>query len=357
MTDKLNKYIDFINNEKPINNVITHLFNESGFICSVNNERVEKNSYVVSPISLYKDYAVYETNVFKNKIIKYILVKIIKCVAKLLEISKMDNVLMVNNWLLSTNIYNSEVGLENVEKITKVLIKDYKDKPILWRSLNNFSNKETITNLIKAKYVLIPSRQVYIFDSRSGKNSQHNKKQTTRTDINYIEKTEYKVEINPTIKDEDFKRIKELYDNLYIKKYCDNNPQFSEKWFKFMYENNLLELIVIKDKDLIIGVGGIYKNKDIMTLPVVGYDFNYPKESRLYRLIIAKALDYSNENKLIFNISSGASDFKSIRGAIPNIEYSLVYVNHLNVIKKVCWKVLSVVLNKVAVPIMKRYKL
>ena len=50
--------------------------------------------------------------------------------------TNINKVIVVNNWMLSTNLYHS-INEQQIEQITKVLVEKFPEHTILFRSLNN----------------------------------------------------------------------------------------------------------------------------------------------------------------------------------------------------------------------------
>ena len=63
-----------------------------------------------------------------------------------------------------------------------------------------------------------------------------------------------------------------------------------------------------------------------MTAPVIGYDMGYPQKSGLYRITSLMVGDYAIKNGLRLNASSGAGEFKRLRGARSQIEYTAYWI-------------------------------
>ncbi|WP_332310230.1 hypothetical protein [Paenibacillus sp. P22] len=55
--------------------------------------------------------------------------------------------------------------------------------------------------------------------------------------------------------------------------------------------------------------------------------------------------------------SSGAAQFKRNRGAVSDIEYSAVYDAHLPWHRRAGWSFLHLVLNRIGIPLLRKYKL
>jgi hypothetical protein len=77
----------------------------------------------------------------------------------------------------------------------------------------------------------------------------------------------------------------------------------------------------------------------------------------IYRLLTQACLNEAIRQKKILNFSAGAAQFKRLRGGEPEIEYSLIYIQHLNVFRRVTWRIMAFLLNRLAVPLMKKRQL
>jgi hypothetical protein len=90
-----------------------------------------------------------------------------------------------------------------------------------------------------------------------------------------------------------------------------------------------------------VGILGIIGNDNIITAPIVGYDTQIDRKEAIYRRVIIYIIKYSLDNDLNLNLSSGASEFKRLRGLEPEIEYTFVDVKHLSFIRRSIWHILS----------------
>jgi hypothetical protein len=157
---------------------------------------------------------------------------------------------------------------------------------------------------------------------------------------------------------EDFHRCEQLYRLLYIDKYTSLNPQYSCHWLAAGQQHGWLKLIGLRNtQGKLEGVVGFFENDHIITAPIVGYNTALPAKEALYRLLTQLCLQRAIAHNKLLNFSSGAAEFKRLRGGVPAIEYTMVYVAHLNVYSRCCWKVLGYILHKIAVPLMKRWQL
>jgi hypothetical protein len=89
----------------------------------------------------------------------------------------------------------------------------------------------------------------------------------------------------------------------------------------------------------------------------VGYDTALPQRAGLYRQLTRLCLQEAVERGVVLNFSSGAAEFKRLRGGQPQIEYSLIHVAHLSWGRRWVWQVLSHLLHGIGVPLMRKFKL
>jgi len=221
--------------------------------------------------------------------------------------------------------------------------------------LNEHSNAQLINSFKDNGFMLIPSRQVYIFgQGLSVCMDRHN----TKIDLKALEKTEHKVIAHDDIAATDYARIVELYNLLYIDKYSHHNPQFTAECIAHWHQKKLLTIMGLRNEQGVLdGVLGFFEQNGITTAPLVGYDTKLPRQFALYRILMALALKRAHDKNLTLNLSSGAADFKQLRGGQAFIEYSAVYINHLPRFNRFVWKLTNFLLTYIGIPIMKAFKL
>ncbi|HEY9599812.1 MAG TPA: GNAT family N-acetyltransferase, partial [Cyanophyceae cyanobacterium] len=82
-----------------------------------------------------------------------------------------------------------------------------------------------------------------------------------------------------------------------------------------------------------------------------------PQEIGLYRMLSAQLTLEATKRGFILHQSSGAASFKRFRGFVGTIEYSAVFYQHLPFWRQLVWRLLGLLVNKIAVPLMQKYKL
>lgn len=319
------------------------------------NESEYHNSYVCSPYTALVPYCLQELGKLDNRLLRFLLSRVIQLLDKFLKKHRINQILHINNWMLSTNLYPDAMQDVDLKKMTADAITSHPNHVVILRSLNAYLNSELMKGFKTAGYILAPSRQVYLYNkSLKDYTQSHNYK----IDKKLLEKTDYQYVPQSDISKQDYPRIVALYNMLYIDKYSEHNPQFTEKYIATIIDHPNFYLEGFRNRNGVLdAVGGRFTLGSTITLPIVGYDVSLPKRSGLYRLVLITTLLYAERNKLTFNASSGASQFKLLRGAVPYIEYSAVYIKHLPKSRQRVWKGLAFVLERLFVPLMKKYQL
>jgi hypothetical protein len=318
----------------------------------------EDNCYVVSPKTTYSNYAREEVKRLGRPWLTWPLQILIRGLDSCLRAARVDKVVLINNWLLSTNLYPSDMNVAEMPGITALLRQAFPDHGFGFRSINDFSNRELRQCLEALGYLSIPSRQVYMFDARAGVQAAFLKRHNTRMDATLLRHSRYEIVSGATLNDADFERIEYLYNLLYLNKYCRLNPHYSAEWMRCGQREGWLEMRALRSSEgRIDGAVGWFKTSSIISVPVVGYDTALPQRTGLYRQLTRLCLQEAAEHRLILNFSSGAATFKRLRGGQPQIEYSLIHVAHLSPGRRWVWRLLSYLLHGIGVPLMRRLKL
>lgn len=342
------KFIDNIQTDFQIVRV-----NKTILPLSVNHNEYQ-NSYVVSPYTAFIAYSFEEVRKISNRFVRLFLRTLIRLFDKLFKAFKVNRVVMINNWLLSTNLYPA-LQEQEIKKIISKLTRRYPKHALVFRSLNDYSNAHLIFTLKEQGCILSASRQVYIFDPA---HNDYLKKNNCKHDLRLLKKSLYSIEGHDEISENDYQRIVELYNMLYLEKYSVHNPQFNYEFIKLAHQKKSLMMMGFRNSDgTLDGIVGYFKVGNVITAPLVGYDTSLPKERGLYRLLMIYLLKKTKDENLILNLSSGASGFKKLRGGEPHMEYSGIYINHLPIYIRFFWRWIQFLTNYIAEPILKKYEL
>ncbi len=318
------------------------------------NEAEYENSYVCSPYTGCVLYPQSEVKKLGSLPLRFFILALVRAIGPVLRASHINRVVCINNWLLSTNLYDS-FDVRTIPEMTRIIASRFPKHAICFRSLNEVTNRTLLRQVHSSGYLLAPSRQVYFFDGKSG---DYLRKQNNRFDRKLLGESEYRVIRHEQFAACDAVRIEQLYRLLYVDKYSEHNPQFTAEMIEECRRCNLLTMWGLRSADgRLDAVVGTFTREGVMTAPVVGYDTALPKRLGLYRILMSIVLQEAARLKLKLNLSSGASQFKRIRGGVPCIEYTAVYCQHLSFFQRMAWQSLALLTQKVGAPILQRYEL
>lgn len=339
-----------------VSNVQTHLqvLNIAKHLLPLTvNDAEYDNSYVCSFFTRYITYAKEELLILNNRLLRSVLFSLIDCLGVLLKAGNINQAACVNNWLLSTNLYPHLDGI-SIKNLTQFLITSFPKHTLVFPSLNHHTNASLMELLQNNGYLLVPSREVFIFDKAL---KDYSKRRITQTDFDLLKKTPYRVVSHQEITEKDYDRIVELYNLLYIQKYSNCNPKFSAAFIKLCHQKNLLNFQGLRrsEGDL-VGIIASFNRDKVLATPLLGYDTQLPLKDGLYRLLTVLSMKEAIEKKFIFNMSGGASEFKKWRGGVGFVEYNAVYYRHLPIYRRQLWHLLHFMMTEMGVPLLRKYK-
>ncbi|NGZ76299.1 GNAT family N-acetyltransferase [Saccharibacillus alkalitolerans] len=318
-------------------------------------DREYGDSYVFSPYTHYVSYAREELSMLQSRAARVLLGAVLTPAGWLLKASRFNRAVQVGNRLLSTNLYPA-LGAAEIRGAAELLLREFPDRSIIFRSLNPRTTPLYLETLTQMGFRLIPSRQVYLYDSP--KRVPSKARWLQKRDYGLLEKEGYAVCGPEELSANDAPRLAELYRLLYIDKYSAHNPVFTPRFFELAVGRRLLNIHALRSRATgrLDAVLGYYIQDGIMTTPVFGYDTSMPQTAGLYRMLSAVLLRLAAEEGVLLHESAGAARFKRNRGATAEIEYSAVYDRHLPPHRRMGWALLSPLLNRVGVPIMRKHK-
>ncbi len=315
------------------------------------NHYDSKNSYVCSPYNHYFAYGLEEMDKLDNRFFEALCRGIMKPFCWYYLRNGFDDVVFVNNWLLSTNLYPA-LSSAQTQAISDFLIKKFPDRPIIFRSVDNLGNPDLYQPLLDLNYRMVFSRQVYY---QNPQDEQFWKHSQLKTDQRKLRNTRYRLLEHHEISTDEIPRLVELYRMLYLEKYSYYNPQLTEAFFASAIKHNWLRFQAFEHDGRIDAMMGYLKCNGIMTQPVFGYDTQLPQNQNLYRLLSMQVISEAQQLNHRINVSAGVGAFKRLRGGVPALEYNAVFDQHLPRSKQFKWKLLQQILDRIGVPIIQKY--
>lgn len=315
------------------------------------NEAQYHNSYVCSPYGHYVGYAKESISHIAHRFLGRPLKSMIWLLGKILRQGEINKVVVVNNWLFSTNLY-PKINQEQIAKISNFLKKKFPQYAIVFRSVSTYENRELYLFLKSNKFQMIASRQVYFINTLKESTFQS---RMYKSDLKALRESTHELVKHQEIKETDIDRIEKLYRAVYLDRHSSLNPQLNVNFIKLALENQLLYMQGLRKDGCLDAVAGYYCRNGVMMSPLLGYDTKKSKNSKLYRITSVMLTQEAKDKKLLYHLSSGAAVFKKLRRAEGNIEYMAVQHDHLPFRRRLPWRLLRWVMNSFGIIFMKRY--
>lgn len=256
----------------------------------------------------------------------------------ILKTARVDQVILVNNWLLPTNP-SPQLSAAQIAALTARLTETYPESAVVFRSVNPMAD-EGFTEALRAnRYRLVRSRRVYMLDPASGRYLDH---ENSGRDLRLLKRAPYEVVRDDRRLEPHAARLAELYRTLYLNKHSYLNPQFNERFFALTLRERILTYLALQQGGRIDGFIAYYIRNSVMTSSLLGYDQDLPRERGLYRMLFALQMAEAAERRLLLNISAGADRFKLLRGGMPVEEFDAVYDWHLPIQQRYAWAALRI---------------
>jgi hypothetical protein len=318
------------------------------------NASEPQDTWVCSPHTAYVRYAVEELQRFGHPLLTRPLTALCGAVGRYLWRARVDHAVAINNWLLSTNLY-PRLDVQALGRWHREALDRWPDRAIWFRSLNARYTAPWIDALRQHGFMLVPSRQVYLYD-RIDRQATH--PANLRRDLRLLAAARLARSDAADWTDADFARAAQLYALLYLEKYSALNPAYSAAFLKAWHRAGLLELRGYRGTTgELQAIVGLFVLGGTVTAPIVGYDTHLPQRLGLYRLLMATVYERAARRHCRINLSAGAAQFKRLRGGIGAIEFSAVYARHLPRHRRRALSALAGMTRHIGEPIMRHFEL
>ncbi|MFI3255749.1 MAG: hypothetical protein R3Y63_15705 [Eubacteriales bacterium] len=309
-------------------------------------ESAPKNTYLVSLFSHYILYAKEELGELNNKTMECFGNIALSLVGFLLKPCRIDDVVYVNQLLVSTNLYPD---FPFHEEVNHFLAKKFPKKVICWNSINEKTTPTLYQEMKRTEMLFLPSRSVFYYTEFPNKLSRDLKRDIAfRSKSNLLIK---KLETNNF----DGDRVKQLYDMLYLDKYSKFNPNYTKSYFESTLSTGFIEYYGLFDGEEMVGVVGFFTVENTSATPVVGVDSSRSIKEGIYRLLVLKAYDEARNNDRIFHCSAGAGSFKRNRQAKNVFEYRVLHFSKTTTVgQRTALKLIAWIFEKIVIPMMKK---
>ena len=223
------------------------------------------NAWVCSPQTAYCRYAIEELHRFGHPLLTLPLGAICRSLGAYLRASRLDQVVGVNNWLLSTNLY-PRLDARLVPSWIEEAVQRWPQHAIWFRSLNPRYTGDWLGALDAAGCSVVPSRQVYLYDRIRLDGPRP--KNLVR-DLHALRSTPLIASDASHWSQGDFERTAHLYAQLYLEKYSHLNPAYSANFLQAWHRAGLLELTGYRDDEGVLqAVVGLFIVDGTITAPI-----------------------------------------------------------------------------------------
>ncbi len=318
-----------------------------------------QNSYLLSFLAQYFDYA--QEEVLQND--KYSALQrnlarfAVGGVRKLFEWWGMDNVVFINNQLLSTNLY-PEISQEAWSEAIRALQAQFPHRALVFRTLNEITNEPLIQFLADSHGAhRITCRQVYILPKAY--DAYRRKRAFIRDQKLWEKANRFHWVKKEVFSEEELETILQYYHTLYIDKYSKFNPIYTKEMIRQSAASGLLHYYLLLENDTLAlkAVQAVAKSSTEITTPFIGYDPNEPQNAGLYRFMNLQLMQLAHAEGLRLNMSSGAAEFKRQRGGEATFDNHMVICHHLAPSKQKLWQLIATISDKFVRPTFQKMKL
>jgi hypothetical protein len=322
---------------------------------TVNADPARPTCYLCCPSVAYIDYAREELRHFSGfQSLSRLLDTVLKLGYPLIRAAQLDRQVQINNWLLATNPLPA-VDLPALTSLTGEITRMHPAHVVVWRSLNDYGDRDAIRIFQQAGYRMYPARQIYLFDCRDGQPRVH---RDERRDCALLDNGAFTIVPSAEFSGDDDIRAQRLYQHLYLEKYTWLNPQYTAAFMTAMRTSGILEFQGLRGHDgQLAGVIAFFDYGRTMTAPIVGYDSSLPPDSGLYRMLMAIGIRRARQRKMLYNMSAGAASFKRNRGGVQALEYSAIYNVGSSPQQRLAAFVVRKILEWVGVPTLRSFEL
>jgi len=300
------------------------------------SERAGSNADVCSPYAHYIEYTLEGLAKRHRHVPPQLFKALLWPLAAVLKTGRIDRVVFVNNWLLTTNP-RLNLTYEQVRELTARLVEMCPESAIVFRSMNAHTDEAALLTLRQNRYRLVRSRRIYLLDPTTVHYLDHYNSQWDRR---FLARTPYRVVRDHEALAAHVPRLTALYRDLYLDRHSRLNPHFNERFFALTLEEKTLTYRALEQDGRVDGFVAYFADDRVMTGTLLGYDLALPQKRGLYRLLIALLTAEAAEARLLLNLGGGTGHFKLLRGAMPAEEFDAVYDAHLPPHRRFSWTLL-----------------
>ncbi|MFO1033398.1 MAG: GNAT family N-acetyltransferase [Hyphomicrobiales bacterium] len=318
------------------------------------NDGDTANTFVCSPHVGLIRYPREELAHFPDARLAHLLRLVLAAAGLVAAPAQLNRIVTINNWLLTTNPPRArDPHLADAQ--TAELVARYPHHMLALRSLTRRQQAPLMQALENRGWLMMPARQVYFMEDAA---QALRMRRDCLRDEKAFRQTPLRFDVLKTMTAEDAARIAALYRQLYLEKHSTLNPDYTAAFVQMAHDTGLLAFHVFRDSaGLIQCFAALSQTDDSLTAPLMGYDTAAPQALNFYRLAFHAITRHAAAQGLLLNMSSGAAGFKRNRGAVPEMEFTALYVRHLPALRRLSTTLLQRAAMAIAVPLLQKYGL
>lgn len=313
------------------------------------NKTEYTNALICSPYTTYVSYPLGELKKFKKKWIRCAIIVNAIVMSVLFRITKINQVVQVNNNLNSLIKHPKQFGAL-LPAITKKITMEFPAHAVIFFRVNDQLDKSFLMALQKNGYMVFPDRVAHVFFPEN----HFMQRNHVKRDMSLLRKSTYQIVSHDQLTDADAERLSELYRQLFIEKHSTHNPIYTTQYFRESLRHHWHHYTALRHSDgRIDAFISWFESENTLICGPLGYDSQIDSKIGLYRQLVALCLQHAASHQLPFNMGGGSDEFKTNRGSTPTVEYTAVYCQHLPFYRKIPWKILRYIFNKLLLKIVR----
>lgn len=316
----------------------------------------KSNTFVCSIHTQYISYAIAELSKLESNPLKIIAGLLLKPLSWLVKLGKLDKAVHINNWLFPTNIH-PEMNAQQVHRMIEFLTLKFPNHGLIFRTLNQITDKPLLEELVAAKFKLLGSRQIYLLSKSLISSFKSKAPRDIRRDEKLISINNLNISDSPDNYPSIQRELNKLYSSLYVEKHSHLNPMYTTKFFDLILRVPGFSVQLVLDEAKLIGFIAYLTRYNVTYAPMLGYDVNLPQSKGIYRVLSSLKITAAQKAGSCLHSSAGAASFKRNRGHTAIIEYHAIYSRHLSLARRSIYYIMMIIVNKFAMPVIQRYEL
>lgn len=312
----------------------------------------EQQAYTCSVYGHYIGQGLKSLSLIENPLFRRLARHGLKGLGKLMRWGQIHKTVYINHWPFSTDLHSQKLTEEQVQQIVDFLQQRFPHHALVWRSIDRQTNPLLFQNMQKSRCHLIASRQIFLTDTNQ---TELFETRIIKSDMRLWQKFAHHLVEPQELDSSEIEQICHIYHTWIIEHHSALNPQFNAHFIKLLLEKKLLHFKLYVENGQIEGFIGYIHKGDLFHCPFIGFNKNHHDHQRIYRLLSTLLLQEAAKEKRLFHQSAGASFYKKVRRAQAEQEYFAIFTRHLSWRKRISWHTLKLVMNKIAMPLMRKY--